>query len=118
MTTTGYGRTMRLQKSPIVHCVEESSVGNTSPNPFQSLDFNDLSLLAMADPAKFEELRTALIERVINIPGGNPDRLAALQSRLTEAMGSGTPRYISCLHLSEWLDEPFQRLNQLLSTGD
>lgn len=91
---------------------------NTAPNPYQNLDFDGLSQLAAADPARFEELRTALIERVINIPGGNADRLAALQRRLSETMNSGTPRYVSYLHLSEWLNEPYQQLSQLMTASD
>lgn len=91
---------------------------NTASNLYQNLDFDGLSQLAAADPAGFEELRTALIERVINIPGGNAERLAALQSRLSETMGSGTPPYVSCLHLSEWLDEPYRQLSQLLTAVD
>ncbi|MFZ2855182.1 MAG: DUF3135 domain-containing protein [Rhodocyclaceae bacterium] len=91
---------------------------NTAPNPYQNLDFDGLSQLAAADPARFEDLRTVLIERVINIPGGNAERLAALQCRLSETMNNGTPRYMSYLHLSEWLNEPYQQLSQLLTVGD
>lgn len=92
---------------------------NAASSPHQNLDFDGLSQLAAADPAGFEELRTALIERVINIPGGNAERLAALQSRLSETiMGGGTPPYVFCLHLSEWLDEPYRQLSQLLTAGD
>ncbi|MFZ2854604.1 MAG: DUF3135 domain-containing protein [Rhodocyclaceae bacterium] len=91
---------------------------NAAPNPYQTLDFDKLSQFAAADPARFEELRTALIDRVINIPGGNADGLAALQHRLSETMGSGTPRYMSYLHLSEWLNAPYQELNRMLIADD
>ena len=95
--------------------VKEAPVNTISTGPLRDLNFDALSSLALTDQAGFEALRTQLIERVINVPGGNADQLAALQSRLNQQSDSATPRYLSCLQLSEWLDEPYQRLTRQLS---
>lgn len=79
--------------------------------PVPSLSFDELSLLLVTDPAKFEELRLALIERVISAPGSNSDLLTLLQARLD----AQAPTYSSCLALSEWLDESYQKLAQQIT---
>jgi hypothetical protein len=87
-------------------------MNDSASTPRQQIIFDDLSVLAVADPAKFEALRKELIDRVINIPGGNPDKLAALQSRLDEERDTGISHYFSCMRLSEWLHEPYQQITQ------
>lgn len=80
---------------------------STAPQP---TTIDDLFALAVADPEKFEAFSKEVIDRVINIPGGNRDKLAALQRRLDEKADSGMPRYLSCMCLSDWLDESYQQL--------
>lgn len=48
-----------------------SSVSVSIGVPSLGFNFDELSSLAITDPAKFEELRLALIKQVINSPGSN-----------------------------------------------
>lgn len=86
-----------------------------SSRSFQPLDFDALSSMAATDLSAFEALRSALIERVIHTPGSNAEQLAALQRRLNEGGDAATPCYLRCLRLSEWLDDPYRRLEHKLS---
>jgi hypothetical protein len=95
--------------------VKEALVNTIFQSPFHDLSFDALSALALTDQARFEALRTELIGRAINVLGGNADQLAALQSRLNQHSDSATSRYLSCLQLSEWLDESYQRLTWQLN---
>lgn len=92
-----------------------SSVNVSIGVPSPGLNFDELSSLAIADPAKFEELRLALIKQVINSPGSNADQLAALQQRLDCGANVLAPAYLSCLVLSDWLGESYQKLTQQLT---
>jgi len=82
----------------------------TFPRPFDGLNFDELSSLAVTDPDRFEALRSALIECVINEPGGNVAQLAALQERLNQGGDPATPRCLDCLRLSKWLDDSYRQL--------
>lgn len=90
-------------------------------NEFPPLDqhpnFDDLSMLAATDLAGFEKLRSALIEHTINSGCENSAQLTRLQARLDSVAHTGEPPYFKCLHLSEWLDEPYQKLARQLSAA-
>lgn len=77
---------------------------------FYELDFDELASMAATNLEKFEELRSTLIEQAISRPGSNSEQLKALQCRLNQESGTLTPRYLACLQLSEWLDEPYRQL--------
>lgn len=105
------------EKIAFYHMSWKPPVKNTSPSASQEFSFDELSSLAVADQSRFEVLRLALIECAINSPGGNPAQLAALQSRLDEKVDAEIPRYLICLQLSDWLDEPYQKLTQQLASS-
>lgn len=90
---------------------------NTFSCASQNFSFDELAMLAATDQGKFEALRLVLIESAINSPGGNPDQLTALQSRLDEKSETDTPRYLACLKLSDWLEEPYQKLAHRLKAA-
>lgn len=82
-----------------------------SPGDFPEFSFDELSALAMNDPSAFEELRAALIKTAIRLSGHNSGLLQRLQGRIDEDADTGTPRYQSCLHLSDWLDDTYRQLS-------
>lgn len=84
---------------------------NILPMSFPEFSFDELSLLAVTDPAAFEELRSALINRAIHLSGDNSNLLIRLQSRLDQEDEAGTPRYLSCLRLSAWLNDSYLKLS-------
>lgn len=90
---------------------------NSTPIVLQKPAFDELSALALTDPAGFEELRLALIERVISTPGSNVSQLVRLQNRLDSGGAAATPAYFSCLLLSEWLGESYQKLSRQLTAA-
>lgn len=83
----------------------------------RKLSFDELSVLAKTDQAGFEALRSALIDCVINIPGGNTAQLSALQRRLDGRENTGKAAYLSCLVLSEWLGDTYQELSQQIAAA-
>lgn len=80
----------------------------------RDLSFDELVLIAAADADRFEAVRAALIERVINMPGANTTQLMALQNRLNQNKDEATPDYVHFMRLSSWLDEPYRQLTQKL----
>ncbi len=86
-------------------------MNNTLPSDFSDFSFDELSALANNDPAAFEELRSALIKTTIRA-SGNASLLLQLQRRLDEEADTGTPRHLSFLHLSDWLDDTYRQLSQ------
>jgi hypothetical protein len=95
---------------------EEPLVKTASLVKFHDLSFDKLLQLAATDTKKFEELRKMLIERVISAPGSNSNQLALLQNRLDSGVPS--PAYFSCLVLSDWIDESYQKLAQQLAAAN
>jgi hypothetical protein len=87
-------------------------VTNILPTDFAEFSFDELSAMAINDPAAFEELRTALIKTTIRLSGSNSSLLLRLQRRLDQEADAGTPRYQSYLHLSDWLDDAYRQLSQ------
>lgn len=84
---------------------------NILPTDLSKFSFDELSALATNDPAAFEELRSVLIKTTIQLSGNNSDLLLRLQRRLDEEADTGTPRYLSYLHLSDWLNDAYRQLS-------
>lgn len=80
----------------------------------KDFNFDQMSLLAVTDSAAFEELRSALIKNTVQFSGANTNLLTKLQCRLDQEIGTGFPRYLSCLHFSTWLNETYQQLETIL----
>lgn len=89
----------------------EQRVKNILPTDFSSFSFDELSALAINDPAAFEELRSAVIKTTIRLSGNNSALLQRLQCRLDEEADTGIPRYQSYLHLSDWLNDTYRQLS-------
>lgn len=85
---------------------------NLLPMDFSAFSFDELSALAVNDPAAFKELRSALIKTTIRLSGDNSGLLWRLQCRLDQEAETGTPRYQSYLHLSDWLDDTYRQLSR------
>lgn len=79
---------------------------------FPELDFDRLSLLASTNPAAFEDLRDALIKSTIQSSGNNSELLQALQRRIDGQADTETPRHLSCLIISAWIDDSYRQLNR------
>ncbi|TXT29714.1 MAG: hypothetical protein FD131_2180 [Rhodocyclaceae bacterium] len=77
---------------------------NTLPTILPELCFDELSLLAAANPEAFEALRSAIISKAIQTSGQNANLLSDLQRRLDQEAGTDAPRYVSYLRLSKWID--------------
>lgn len=90
----------------------ERGVKNSLPTDFSGFSFDQLSALASNDPAAFEDLRSTLINTTIRLSGNNSSLLLRLQRRLDEEADTGTPRYQSYLHLSDWLNDTYRQLSQ------
>lgn len=86
-------------------------MNNIVPTDFSDFSFDELSAMAINDPAAFEELRSALIKTTIRLSGNNSGLLRQLQCRLDQEADSGTPRYQSYLHLSDWLNDTYRQLS-------
>lgn len=84
---------------------------NIVPTDFSEFSFDELSALATNNPAAFEALRSALIKTTIRSAGDNSRLLLRLQRRLDEEADTGTPRYLSYLHLSDWLNDTYRQLS-------
>jgi len=78
---------------------------------FPELSFDEMSILAISDSAAFEELRNVLIQNAIQSAGENSNLLTQLQCRLDQETDAGTPRYLSCLRFSTWLNDAYQQLS-------
>lgn len=85
--------------------LQERKLKNTLPTNLPELCFDKLSLLATANPVAFEELRSSLINETIQLAGNNANLLSTLQNRLDQEAVTDSPRYVSYLRLSKWIDD-------------
>lgn len=95
----------------------ELKMKNDLPSNPPEFSFDDLSLLANANPEAFEKMRLALINSTIQFSGENSSILTALQSRLDQEISGCTTSYVSCLCLSQWINESYQKLTSKISSS-
>lgn len=98
-------------------CID--SDGKSKFDPVSIPSFEELADLAENDPLEFEMLRVRLCSQVIdNAPGYLQKRLQGLQFKVDMERKRSKSTYMTCLKISEMMNESLAELSMVLTNPD